>query len=56
MHQLNFHTAVGPKTDLANITYGNNVTTVNFVKVLGHPDNVGNNRADELAVQAKESA
>ena len=29
---------------------------VNFFKVEGHSDNVGNNRADELAVRAKESA
>ena len=53
MHQLNFHTAVGPKTELTSVTYGNNVTTVNFIKVEGHSDDVGNNRADELAVQAK---
>ena len=56
MHQLNFHTAVGPKTKLTSVTYGNNATTVNFIKVLGHSDNVGNNLADALAVQAKESA
>ena len=55
MHQLNFHTSTGSKTDLANITYGNDKTTVNFFKVEGHSDNVGNNRADELAVQAKNS-
>ena len=29
---------------------------VNFFKVEGHSDNVGNNRADELAVRAKENA
>ena len=55
MHQLNFHTSTGSKTDLANVTYGNDKATVNFIKVLGHSDNVGNNRADELAVQAKNS-
>ena len=56
MHQLNFHTSTGSKTDLANVTYGNDKATVNFIKVLGHSDNVGNNLADALAVQAKESA
>ena len=55
MHQLNFHTSTGSKTDLANVTYGNDKATVNFIKVLGHSDNVGNNRADALAVQAKNS-
>ena len=55
MHQLNFHTSTGSKTDLANVTYGNDEATVNFIKVLGHSDNVGNNRADELAVKAKNS-
>ena len=53
MHQLNFHTSTGSKTDLANVTYGNDKATVNFIKVLGHSDNVGNNLADALAVQAK---
>ena len=56
MHQLNFHTSTGSKTDLANVTYGNDKATVNFIKVLGHSDNVGNNRADELAVKAKAMA
>ena len=55
MHQLNFHTSTGSKTDLANVTYGNDKATVNFIKVLGHSDNVGNNLADALAVQAKNS-
>ena len=55
MHQLNFHTSTGSKTDLANVTYGNDKATVNFIKVLGHSDNVGNNLADVLAVQAKNS-
>lgn len=55
MHQLNFHTSTGSKTDLANVTYGNNKATVNFIKVLGHSDNIGNNLADELAVKAKNS-
>ena len=53
MHQLNFHTSTGSKTDLANVTYGNDKATVNFIKVEGHSDDVGNNHADELAVQAK---
>ena len=55
MHQLNFHTSTGSKTDLANVTYGNDKATVNFIKVLGHSDNVGHNLADALAVQAKNS-
>ena len=55
MHQLNFHTSTGSKTDLANVTYGNDKATVNFIKVLGHSDNVGNNLADALAVKAKNS-
>lgn len=55
MHQLNFHTSTGSKTDLANVTHGNDKATVNFIKVLGHSDNVGNSLADALAVQAKNS-
>ena len=54
-HSINFHTAVGPKTELTSVTYGNNVATVNFIKVEGHSDNIGNNLADALAVQAKNS-
>ena len=52
---LAFHTAVGGKVELSSVTYGNNVATVNFIKVEGHSDNVGNNLADALAVQAKNS-
>ena len=51
---LNFHSSVGGKVQLSSVTYGNDIATVNFIKVEGHSDNVGNNRADELAVQAKE--
>ncbi len=50
---LKFHTSVGNKTELSSLTYGNGLASVNFIKVDGHSDNVGNNRADELAVQAK---
>ncbi len=53
---LNFHTSVGNKTELSSVTYGNGLASVNFIKVDGHSDNVGNNRADELAVQAKSKA
>ena len=53
---LNFHSSVGTKLALSSVTYGNDTATVNFIKVEGHSDNVGNNRADELAVRAKESA
>ena len=53
---LKFHTSVGNKTELSSVTYGNDLASVNFIKVDGHSDNVGNNRADELAVRAKESA
>lgn len=50
---LTFHTAVGGKGELSSVTYGNDIVTVNFIKVLGHGDNEGNNRADQLAVEAK---
>ena len=53
---LNFHSSVGGKTELSSVTYGNDIATVNFIKVEGHSDNVGNNRADELAVKAKAMA
>ena len=47
----NFDTS---KLDLETIVFKtNDGITVNFVKVEGHSDNVGNNRADELAVKAK---
>ena len=50
---LNFHSSVGTKLALSSVTYGNDTATVNFIKVEGHSNNVGNNRADELAVNAK---
>ena len=50
---LTFHSSVGGKLELSSVTYGNDIATVNFIKVAGHSDNVGNNRADELAVKAK---
>ena len=53
---LNFHSSVGGKVHLSSVTYGNDIATVNFIKVEGHSDNVGNNRADELAVKAKAMA
>ena len=47
----------GSKVELATIVFkNNNGIIVNFVKVEGHSDNVGNNRADELAVKAKAMA
>ena len=53
---LNFHSSVGGKLELSSVTYGNDIATINFIKVEGHSDNVGNNRADELAVKAKAMA
>ena len=54
---LTFNGHYGSKADLATIVFkNNNGITVNFVKVEGHSDNVGNNRADELAVKAKAMA
>lgn len=53
---LTFHTSVGGKVALSSVTYGNDIATVNFIKVDGHSDNVGNNLADELAVKAKATA
>ena len=54
---ITFSTHFGNKLDLATIVFKtNNGITVNFVKVEGHSDNVGNNLADALAVKAKESA
>ena len=53
---LKFHTSVGNKTELSSVTYGNGLASVNFIKVEGHSSNIGNNRADELAVQAKSKA
>ena len=47
----------GSKLDLETIVFkNNNGIIVNFVKVESHSDNVGNNRADELAVKAKAMA
>lgn len=47
----------GNKSDLETIVFKtNDGITVNFVKVEGHSDDVGNNRADELAVKAKAMA
>lgn len=40
--------------DKSNFTTMSCTKPVHFIKVEGHSDNVGNNRADELAVQAKE--
>ena len=53
---LTFHSSVGGKLELSSVTYGNDIATVNFVKVEGHSDNVGNNLADALAVKAKATA
>ena len=54
---LTYDTHFGSKLDLETIVFKtNDGITVNFVKVEGHSDNVGNNRADELAVQAKAMA
>ena len=51
---LTYDAHFGSKLDLETIVFKtNDGITVNFVKVLGHSDNVGNNRADELAVKAK---
>ena len=54
---LTFSNHFGNKLDLATIVFkNNNGIIVNFVKVEGHSDDVGNNRADELAVKAKAMA
>ena len=54
---LIYDTHFGSKLDLETIVFKtNDGITVNFVKVEGHSDNVGNNRADELAVKAKAMA
>ena len=54
---ITFSTHFGSKLDLATIVFKtNNGITVNFVKVEGHSDNVGNNLADALAVKAKATA
>ena len=47
----------GSKLDIPMLKFKtNDGINVNFIKVEGHSDNVGNNRADELAVRAKENA
>ena len=54
---LIYDTHFGSKLDLETIVFkNNNGIIVNFVKVEGHSDNIGNNRADELAVKAKAMA
>lgn len=54
---LTYDAHFGSKLDLETIVFKtNDGITVNFVKVEGHSDNVGNNRADELAVKAKAMA
>ena len=54
---LIYDTHFGSKLDLETIVFkNNNDILVNFIKVEGHSDDVGNNRADELAVKAKAMA
>lgn len=54
---LTYNGHYGNKLDLATILFKNNDRVlVNFIKVDGHSDNVGNNLADELAVKAKATA
>ena len=54
---LTYDAHFGSKLDLETIVFKtNDGITVNFVKVEGHSDDVGNNRADELAVKAKAMA
>ena len=54
---LTYDAHFGSKLDLETIVLkNNNDILVYFIKVEGHSDNVGNNRADELAVQAKSKA
>ena len=53
---LTYNGHYGSKADLATIVFkNNNDILVNFIKVEGHSSNIGNNRADELAVKAKNS-
>ena len=53
---ITFSNHFGSKVDLETIVFKtNNGITVNFVKVEGHSDNIGNNLADALAVKAKNS-
>lgn len=54
---LTYNGHYGSKVELATIIFkNNNGIIVNFVKVEGHSDNVGNNLADALAVKAKATA
>ena len=54
---LTYDAHFGSKVDLETIVLkNNNDILVYFIKVEGHSDNVGNNRADELAVKAKAMA
>ena len=53
LHELEYEDHEGTKIDLESIMYNNDKAVVNFIKVEGHSNNVGNNRADELAVKAK---
>ena len=55
LHELEYEDHEGTKVDLGSIMYNNDKAVVNFIKVEGHSNNVGNNRADELAVKAKNS-
>ena len=55
-HGLEYEDHEGTKFNLESIMYNNDKAVVNFVKVEGHSDNIGNNRADELAVKAKAMA
>ena len=56
LHELEYEDHEGTKIDLESIMYNNDKAVVNFIKVEGHSDNIGNNRADELAVKAKAMA
>ena len=54
---ITLHNHLGNKLNLTFIMFKNNDgIIVNFVKVEGHSDNVGNNLADALAVKAKAMA
>jgi len=54
---LTYDAHFGSKLDLETIVLkNNNDILVYFIKVEGHSGNVGNNRADELAVKAKAMA
>lgn len=54
---LTYDAHFGSKVDLETIVLkNNNDILVYFIKVEGHSSNIGNNRADELAVKAKAMA